>query len=111
MGEEWATKYHRLGEQLGEVPAVRATRPGSDEDPAQWKLAHALADIDDACAEYAPALQRLLSAQTPEQIADALGDVYEVLRHMTYHLVDPPYLRALVEHQLGEIKNGESVDS
>jgi hypothetical protein len=110
MGKEWAAKYQRLGEQLANVPAVKSYATETNGDGPEWTLAHALADIDDACAEYTPALQVLLAAATPDEIADALGDIYEVLRHMTYHLVDPPFLRELVEYQLAEIKGEQSVE-
>jgi hypothetical protein len=110
MSKEWAAKYQRLGQQLADVPAVKSYATKTDDDGPEWRLAHALADIDEACAEYTPALQALLAATTPEDIADGLVDIVDVLRHMVYHLADPPYLRELVEYQLGEVKKEESVE-
>jgi alkanesulfonate monooxygenase SsuD/methylene tetrahydromethanopterin reductase-like flavin-dependent oxidoreductase (luciferase family) len=106
---EKATRYARLAEQLAQLPAVRSSAPEVKGEGPEWTLAHALTDIDQASAEYQSVLERLLAASTPDEIADALQDAVEALRHIAYHLADPPYLREMLEAQLASVRETESL--
>lgn len=110
VGRDWAEKYQQLAERLAEVRAIKASAPSRDGEGPEWTLAHALADIEEACAEYPAALQKILGASTPEEVTDALLEVVEVLGHMSYHLADPPYLRQLLEQRLAVVKDLETLE-
>lgn len=99
----------RLAQQLEKVQAVRSSAPTVAGEGPEWKLAHALTDIDDSAVEYQPALERLLTASTPDEIADALQDIVEILCHIAYHLADPPYLREWLEAELAKVREAETL--
>jgi alkanesulfonate monooxygenase SsuD/methylene tetrahydromethanopterin reductase-like flavin-dependent oxidoreductase (luciferase family) len=107
--KEWLEKYQRLAQQLEQVSAIRSSAAAADGEGPEWTLAHALADIDEAATEYQPALERLVAASTPDEIADALQDALEALRHIAYHLADPPYLREMLEAQLASVRDAEAL--
>jgi len=105
--ENWAERYGRLALQLAQAPAVRSSAPVVKGEGPEWGLAHALADIDEASTEYQRLLEGLLAASTAEEIADALQDAVEALRHVAYHLAAPPYLREMLEAQLARVRDSE----
>jgi hypothetical protein len=91
-------KVAELSETLSNVGGVRVAGEAAKGEPPEASLAYALVEIEEECRAYVDEyLPRLITARSPDEMVDALTEIREGLRHLTYHVKDSPYLRGVLD--------------
>ena len=86
------------------LPFRRRVRLRAQKDPSGNLLTHC-PTLRRRAGSTLRRLEALLAAETQSEVADALVEIVGILRHVAYHLADPPYLRPLLEERLAEVRN------
>jgi hypothetical protein len=79
-----------LARRLESCPPIQTY--DHDDHKEAWVLAHALMDLETSFRAYLEEhLPKLLAADYPEAVCDALIEIRDGLRHAFYHLQDPEF--------------------